>query len=248
MNNNNHNSTCKFAEQVVSYLYDEISEPEKTKVETHLQNCASCAEEISGFALVRASIQEWRTEDFAHLSTPAFETGVRKSEPAIAASWTDSLRAFFSLRQMWLTASVVAVLAICAGLYWYSVSSPQHDTIAENGNVKKAVPSASVDTVSQNSAVAKHDEQKHSDDSVDQKVTDVKNTSPKDTDVKPIQTTFDNRQPVKVIKKTGPANVERINKTVPKPVNKNKVPSLTDDEDEDTSLRLSDIFEEVSLR
>ena len=64
MLNNNHNPSCAFAEQIVSYLYNETNAKEKAAFDAHLNNCSTCADELAGFGFVRSSIVEWKNAEF----------------------------------------------------------------------------------------------------------------------------------------------------------------------------------------
>ncbi|MET0751899.1 MAG: zf-HC2 domain-containing protein, partial [Pyrinomonadaceae bacterium] len=105
LNNNGHNSSCAFAEEIVSYLYDEASVKEKTAFVAHLENCSDCNDELTAFGFVRSSIQEWRNEEIFALQMPALEiphlqpAKVAENSPVSenSGTWLDRIRTFLTL-------------------------------------------------------------------------------------------------------------------------------------------------------
>ena len=121
LDTNHQNPSCTFAEQLVSYLYGESGEQDKTQFELHLAACAKCADELAGFGLVRYSVQDWRTQEFSNLATPAIEIPFTFS-PEIAAvaaekrSRLADLRRFLTLSPAWGAAGAAfMILAMVAG-------------------------------------------------------------------------------------------------------------------------------------
>lgn len=70
MLNNETEENCGFADEIVSYIYDEIGEPERSKFENHLVDCMSCTDEFAGISNARFAMFEWQKEEFAPLETP----------------------------------------------------------------------------------------------------------------------------------------------------------------------------------
>ena len=133
MLNNNHNPSCAFAEQIVSYLYGETVGKEKAAFDAHLNNCSSCADELAGFGFVRASIVEWKTEEFLNLETPSINIPYPMAVATEKQSWLGELRKLFALSPMWATA--FAVLIVCVGLFLLAVSFSNNNDVA--GKVEK---------------------------------------------------------------------------------------------------------------
>lgn len=259
----NHNSACALAEDLVAYLYGEIGGAEKAKFEAHLSGCTACTEEITAFGAVRTSVFEWRERDFAPLPTPLIQLPLpEKSVPAKvetisnSRSWLTALRELFSLSPAWAgAAAACAALVICAGLFYVAVSSLRGtggDEISGADKEQKAsvasnrtLPSPTVEGNALPPPNADND----------------KNAAPG---------TLPKPQPVKTetqppAKKTAAANISDKKaepnkaKIQSKPVNKNMadrartpkrndVQLLEEDEDEDNSLRLTDLFDEISER
>jgi hypothetical protein len=259
MNSNNHNSSCSFSDLLVSYLYDEIGEPEKSRFESHVSGCGACADEISAFGGVRSSVQNWREKEFAALPTPVIKlpfepqaTTLPVNATAASRSWLASARELFSLSPVWAgAATACAALAICAGLFYVAFSSQQNATsmVAEaNKNaLATSVPAPTVDDKSTSDAETNS---KQTDETPKPEFTADKRQNPSKpsfgaektvvsdkTNVKPLKT---NVAPKPVVKEKTPAN----NKKASKPSDI----EFTTREEEDKSLRLTDLFDEVSMR
>lgn len=128
INEHFHQDSCRHAENLVSYLYDEISGAEKLRFEEHLVSCSSCAEELTDFSLVRSSIIDWRDTEFEPLKAPLIQIPVQKAvlNPVVtdSNSLAARVRALFSLSPAWTGAAALTALVICIGLI-FSVSNFQ---------------------------------------------------------------------------------------------------------------------------
>jgi hypothetical protein len=250
--NNNHHPSCDHAEQIVSFLYNEINEAEKKNFESHLVNCSSCADELAGFSIVRSSIHEWRSEEFANLLTPSFEIPAVAKVQSGSASWLESIRAFLSFPLTWGAVALPLIL-IFAGLFWFTMSTSNKLDVAENKTetINKTIPASNTQNVVNDSVEAvKNEKAKTAESSVKPSITD-KNNSEKFVANSSEETNKNKRaslQPVK-LKNFAPDKSDRnVAKT---PVRKSKpasVPRLAGEDEEEESLRLSDILDEVSLR
>lgn len=260
LDKSNHNSGCDFAEQIVSYLYDEISDSEKSNFETHLTHCRSCESELSGFTSVRSSIREWCLEDFASLSVPVFERPLKEKSREVSRSPFETILAYFTVSPKWVSAGAAfAVIALFAGLFWFSAISTTDRKIAEyrEETAEEPVPSPKNDALRNDlTAMNANNENANNEKEATEALPQVK--TPKvvtnepekivSTRVKNMaHSTVNNSQNTK-IKKSTVAKADKNNKTVPQRLNKNNAPTLLVEDEEDDSLRLSDIFEEVSLK
>lgn len=250
---NHQNLSCEFAEEIVSYLYNEMVEAEKSRFETHLSNCSLCADEVADFTSVRSSILEWRNEEFAVLPTPEFEIPFEtKTQNPVAAEvsrpWYIAVRDFFTLSPMWMTASTaMAVLAICVGLVFVTINAlkDKPDFAQEKEKVK---PVSSPTTAVNKTETTVSNSGQTNTNSTQMPTTKVDSSSTK-TPATPIKIV--DRQPVKPQNSNTKRNVSPnvVNKPNSSPKTKNgKLPSLTGDDEEDNSLRLSDLFDEIGTR
>jgi hypothetical protein len=250
LNENHQNLSCEFAEELVSYLYDELKGHEKLRFETHLKTCSFCSDEMAGFGVVRNSMTDWRKADFDSLAAPIIEIPYpEKSETVdvtpVSRPWFASIRDLFTLSPAWMTATTaLAVLAICVGLGIVLINSVR-DGFNEVVQQEKVKPVPSPTTEDKNANVA--------------------NSEDNQTNPTPPQSPTPNFSggksatppaPSAPAKTTGkPNSAKPQNSDLKKPeapknqVNpkskQEKVPRLIDEEEEDDTLRLSSIFEEI---
>ena len=253
------NPTCQFAEEVVSYLYNEIHDDEKIDFENHLRVCSSCPDELAAFSSLSSSMQEWRDNEFANMQTPAFDVPYERDAKTVrsesSASWIESLRRYIDFSPVLLrTATALGALAVVLGLGWFLISglSLGTGTIVEKQdesskpNLKQS--DASTQTPAQVAVTEKNNASDVTGKDEPLQVTEIaKETPPKATPIKV------NRKVVKTrVKKVNSlSNDSRrkrpLNKKVVKPTVVEEVPRLTEEvavEDTD-ELRLTDIFSEV---
>jgi hypothetical protein len=51
--------TCDDKDTLVAYLYGDVDEPTRRRLEDHLRRCAACADEVNGLSGVRADLAAW---------------------------------------------------------------------------------------------------------------------------------------------------------------------------------------------
>ncbi len=242
--NNNHNSSCAFGEQIVSYIYNEASAKERNEFESHLPNCLSCADEIAGFGLVRSSISEWRREELFVLESPALK--IPALRPIVATSekgtWIDELRKLFSFSPAW--AAGFAVLIICVGLVWLFFGNSKNEMIVEIPPIVEEKP---IEQPKEENAFVKPQDEKPVEIPQKVKQTEQKTVAPKNREtikavntpkLKSVQPKFNNSMA------TNKQNLNRNNKS--NTVQKQEAPTLSGVSDEDDkSLRLAELFNEI---
>ncbi len=138
--NNHKNSPCAYAEQIVSYLYDEAEAREKTLFETHLKSCADCAEEFAGFSTIRSSVLEWRREEFSPLQIPAIEIPYAKNREfykpgknsEFSHLWFGKIRELFSLSPVLTASASFAIIAVCLVVLFFTYKSSNEVTAGNN--------------------------------------------------------------------------------------------------------------------
>jgi anti-sigma factor RsiW len=89
-------------ERIVSYIYDELTRPERAEVEAHLKTCAACREDVAALRSVRSDLGSW--------TPPQPEFGfhiVRDRKPTWRAWWAPAFG---------LAAAAVLVLAIASAI------------------------------------------------------------------------------------------------------------------------------------
>ena len=111
--------SCGRENDLVSFLYGELSDSEKRSFESHMHACRLCQVQTSEFNLIRESVAAWRDESLGRAAVTAPETSNlanQRRSSALAA-----LRAFFDLSPFWMKGAfgfatilfcILAVLAV----------------------------------------------------------------------------------------------------------------------------------------
>jgi hypothetical protein len=250
MNNNHNHSGCGFSETLVSYLYGETHEAEKAVFEKHLAACPVCTGELELFSGVHFSIADWKAQEFALMETPVIEipyekAGQRAEVPVIKGSWLSGLRDLFARSPRWsLAAASLVVLAVCAGIALFALKSPSSDDVAvTNKTQPKPVISPIAEKTPPSTANANGSEN----------TPPVRQPKPSTADVaaanenKPA-----NNRAVKVANNPRPLPVKDTNRKIndDKEADKNKklAPKVVEDDDEDDTLRLAELFDEIDTK
>ncbi|MFN2391531.1 MAG: hypothetical protein ABR566_06130 [Pyrinomonadaceae bacterium] len=274
LDNNHNNSHCDFTAELVSYLYGEGDAQKKVEFETHLNTCSNCVDELAGFSFVRSSVLHLR-EEFSTMETPSFvfPTQRRKESGAIVpveninGSWLNELRKIFSLSPAWLT-TAMAALVICIGLTLIVLNFSQNDEMAiTNKNDSQSTDSPTIDKKTER--IEENAHEKNTVENLPNKLAKLRNlnaanmprelspTQPKQSNLNDSVLKVSNVSPGKTNGnksfKNGSRDTVRKNK---KAINKNKImpslqaqkiPKLVEmDDEEDDSLRLADLFDEVA--
>ena len=71
MDKSNINS-CVRTGDIVAYMYDELETGERSRFEKHLADCMSCIDEFAAVSDARFAVYEWHKEEFTPLPTPEF--------------------------------------------------------------------------------------------------------------------------------------------------------------------------------
>ena len=264
LNNNHKNSTCTFAEPLISYLYGEIGVAEKAEFEAHLGNCSSCGNELAEFGFARSAVQEWKINEFDVLPTPAFAIPSNSAKTRLIVetkrSWLENFKGFFTFRPA-LAMSALAVLIVFAGIALFTVSFTDNINLAGRIDNKNAIVTAVTPTI----------------EKVDKPPTQLADKNPAQVDNKSTApfTLKPKNMSAAVSGKKSSAPIDSILKvSVNAPKNnsgnaaplpdikpaerpgrkllsarKSKVPSLTETEEtEDNSVRLADLFDELDTK
>jgi len=112
-------NTCERVDDLISFLYGELSELEARKFERHLHECSACKAEFTSFGEIRESIVEWRNESLGLAPLTPVPMAAALAPAQTAKSALAALREFFSLSPMWLkgaTAFASILFCICAVL------------------------------------------------------------------------------------------------------------------------------------
>lgn len=91
---------CHERERLIAYVYDDCDAPERRAVEAHLEECAACRAEMSGFRRVRQDLLAWEVPDHDSVWRPF--------APARVAPWWQGVPAWA------MAAAALAVFAVGA--------------------------------------------------------------------------------------------------------------------------------------
>lgn len=254
MPNNHNHQGCGYEEQLVSYLYGETSPAEIALFEAHLDACAPCAAELKAFAGVKFSITEWKTEEFNELPAPAIfipsQAPQNAPEPDRAGNrlWRSKLSNLLSLSPAWsLTTAAAAILAVFLGIAFFALNSKTGSEVAQReSNSKIAVtptaeksPEASNSNTNQNNS-AEREPTLNAPQKTPQPQIAVEKRPSNQSSTK----TVNNSRPAP--KKTETAVTPKNDQFKRSTKNNNDVaPNIVEDEDEDDTLRLAELFEEL---
>jgi hypothetical protein len=111
---------CERVDDLIGFLYGELSENEASSFERHLRECVVCAAEFAAFGQIHESMVEWRNDSLGLAGSP-----VVVSDPGLAPVATQSempaksalaaLREFFALSPLWMKgATALATVLFCA--------------------------------------------------------------------------------------------------------------------------------------
>jgi len=121
-------------EQLVAYLYDDISDADRAQVDTHLRTCATCRDELRALRALRTGLAEW--------APPQPDFGVRvvrDQQPSWRAWWTPAFG---------LAAAAVLVLAVASALAHVDIRYGQDGVSVRTGWSATAPQSPAVTSAS----------------------------------------------------------------------------------------------------
>ncbi|MBK8303380.1 MAG: hypothetical protein WBC19_04435 [Pyrinomonadaceae bacterium] len=224
---------CKFTDEIVSYMYDEIGDSERSKFEQHLLDCTACTDEFAGISNARFSMFEWRKEEFAHLPTPNIV--IPYHEKVEAVGFFAGLRDLLTLSGWPAAATVAAGLIVSIGLGFGLMNYLGGDQeMASNASTNVAVP-----------PVVSPDDRVQSTDPARNENENVVVRNPDDRQIRPLRASSNAYRPrneravTTVSQRPNNAVVRNPSATTA------KAPALTNyDDTDDKSLRLSDLFDE----
>jgi hypothetical protein len=226
-------SKCEFENGIVPYMYGELPTREATEFESHLLECSACTDEFAAVSAARYEVYEWKKLEFEPLATPVIE--LPEMEPAGGVSWIDKLRAVFA--NSWaIPTFAFAGLAIATAftLLFVLTGDKEKQIVARNTN--EPVPASTVAEIkaAKIATPAKAPSELEKDVVAEPRM--VNSTATKQT---PSRRT-------RRVERVVPPKVDPLPTTAQQPT---KAPRLNGfDEEEDTSLRLAELFENIDTR
>ena len=216
------NNLCTHGGDMLAYLYNEMSAVDRDSFELHLADCGTCIDDFAELSQSRYPVFEWKQLEFDPLPTPRI---IIPMEEAETVSWFDKLRASFAFRPALAFGSLAAIAVVASMMAFVLMNESGKVEVAGVEPISTPIlptPTLEVSQPPQKPVVA-----------VDEpKTVEPGNISPKvvrasTSDVKPATRTV------------RPKASQQAKRGEP-------VPTLSPvEEDEDDSLRLTDIFDEI---
>lgn len=153
-----HNPNCSFAEELISYLYEEIQSGKKLEFEKHLNNCNGCTNELEAFYSVSGLVKEWHDLEFSKMESPPIEIPYESNLDKLSANsnkntWLEKLSNAFSSFGMKPVAGFATILVVL-GLGWFWLNSGNNsnpvvakDEVSTKPSNEKDVPNPSNSSV-----------------------------------------------------------------------------------------------------
>lgn len=235
---------CNFSGQIVAYIYNEMLAAERESFDDHLPKCSFCIDELAGLSNAAFSLREWKDVEFAPLSDPVIELpSVVDTSLGHTPGSFDGFRAIFQVPRLvgagFSAAAIVGILVL-AGLV-FDLRVPVDVAVLENRNLPAPSPEK-VSAVSSNEGAIR---------TVGETVvSDTLQTSRSDTVLPvPPSATPTRSEPAKAIRTSSRPTERRTNATRPNRGSETtniRSPRLLEyEEDQDDSLRLADLLEDI---
>jgi hypothetical protein len=96
--------SCGRGNDLVAFLYGELSDSEKRSFESHMHECSLCQVQTGEFRSIRESVASWRDESLGCATISVPETSRPINQPKHSA--LAALRAFFDLSPLWMKGAV----------------------------------------------------------------------------------------------------------------------------------------------
>jgi hypothetical protein len=229
-------SGCKFSTAMVPYMYGELPVSERSAFESHLLACSECTDEFADLSNARYEVYDWKKLEFDPLDTPAFEIPYELTPATAGLSLIDRLRAAFG--GGWAVPGFafagLAIVSIFAAIF-VSLNNGTPDVAANITKATVITPAVSEQTAPP--SVAPASESKASVDGTTESKAD-------EAVAAPVSNHTSHKSVIRSEKPAGRSVVEPREASAGRA--RPKVPTLNDPvEDEDTSLRLAELFEDV---
>lgn len=238
MNSEGNNNKCPLADEIVSYMYDEIHGAERERFETHLAGCTECTDDFAAVSNSRFSVFEWQKEEFAHLPTPQIiiPYAPKKAVPeAGPVGIFAGIKAWASLAGFPVTAIAALLITVGLGFAAMQYFADGGQQVAFNGNVP-AVELPNGEPANGSSVNSKPVLHERPAVAVNTKLKDQSS----DHDIHPVRVIAVRRN--RLERQMTANNVIPVQDSAAKI---SKAPALSKfDEDDDKSLRLADLFDE----
>ncbi|MGQ0542340.1 MAG: zf-HC2 domain-containing protein [Blastocatellia bacterium] len=236
---------CHFADDVVSYLYNEMAEVDRSDFEEHLLGCTPCTDAFAEISDARYSVYEWQKIEFAPMATPHIVIPFEQKETVTKVSWFDSLRAVFSPRYAFASGAFALLLMLFSLVYLVPRGGQiDSDRVGlDNSNIIPT-PAIKPSVIVQSSNQSKSEVvENKTPETQGLNISTVRVTVPKsDSGTSAVPVAVSANPPSAKAPEKGNAAVRNL-----KPPT--TAPKLNDfDDDEDDSLRLADMLDDIDTK
>jgi hypothetical protein len=140
MRNEKSTNSCLFGEELVAYIYDELSSTRRSVFEDHLLNCSGCTAEFADISMSRLDVFEWHRDEFLPLATPHFVIPIGRKPAVPQYSWFEALRTLvWTPTRMAFAGASLAITAAAFGLLFIANSDPNVDVVTGGAQVVSPV-------------------------------------------------------------------------------------------------------------
>ncbi|MDI1241034.1 MAG: zf-HC2 domain-containing protein [bacterium] len=211
------NNSCSHGGDMLAYLYSEMAGEEREVFEVHLADCGTCIDDFAELSQSRYPVYEWKRTQFDPLPTPRV---VIPFETPGSISLLDQIRRAFSFRPTLAFGGLGAAMITVVIAGYLILSSTSGDTEVAREVEPSASPTRALVVPSTPSVDATTQER--------------------------IEVAVRNERPTVVRASTSAKSPAPKPKSARQPKRDDSIPVMSSiEEEDDDSLRLADIFEEI---
>jgi hypothetical protein len=231
-------SECRFSSDIVPYMYGELSSGASLLFESHLPACEVCTEEFATVSSARFEVYDWKKAEFDPLVPPVFAIPFAAGGEH-GASWLDKVRSAFS--NSWavpgFTFAGLAIVAVITGFAFFSANNTGDIAKQDDSRQRPTVaqPEPQPQPQPQNEARLPTDEREIAESAAEDSRFEEPVTAPA-----PRKRAERNPKPKAASREVNAVAISTTSPTAPR---LNEFP-----EDEDTSLRLAQLFDDIDTR
>lgn len=107
-------TNCNRKEDLMTYLYGEMSSAEEQEFRAHLEQCKSCGVEEREFRAVRVSMQSWQLSETPHTVIELGRTSTQRTVKELLAELVEALPVWFRYGATFAAACSLVLVAMAA--------------------------------------------------------------------------------------------------------------------------------------
>jgi len=121
-------------------MYGELGEPDRDRVELHLERCEPCTGKFAEISFARLDVYEWQRDEFAAMETPRIVVPYRNTVEI--AGWFDPIKAFFASSGRWTLPAAGFAAAVIIFTGWMMSSGPVDVAVSNSPEQPEQVEAA----------------------------------------------------------------------------------------------------------